>query len=151
MTRPLPSQDRGDTLIEVLVAIVIIGIAAAGIFGGLLTAVNLSAYHRSQSTAGVVVRGYGEAIIRFAGGTGYVPCAAAGSYGPGAVGYVAPSGYAASTVAVRYWTGSAWSSSCAADLGVQQLTLQATPTDTRATEKLTVVVRKPCGAGSSCS
>jgi prepilin-type N-terminal cleavage/methylation domain-containing protein len=151
MTRPSPSEDRGDTLIEVLIAIVIMGIAAAGIFGGLLTSVNLSSYHRSQSSAGVAVRDYGEAIVNYVGGTGYASCAAASAYGPATVGYVAPSGYTASIVTVQYWTGSAWSGSCGTDLGLQQLSLKVVPTNSRAAETLTVVVRKPCASGSSCS
>lgn len=151
MTRPSLSDDRGDTLIEVLIAIVIMGIAAAGIFGGLLTSVNLSSYHRSQSSAGVAVRNYGEAVVNYVGASGYSSCATVSAYAPATVGYAAPSGYTASTVTVQYWTGSVWSSSCATDLGLQQLTLKVVPTNSRAAETLTVVVRKPCAAGSSCS
>ena len=151
MTRLPFSDDRGDTLIEVVVGVLIMGIAMAAIFGGLLTAVNLSAYHRSQSTAGVAVRDYSEAILTYVTGGGYVGCASASTYGPSTVGYTAPTGATASTVTVQYWTGTAWSTTCSPDLGLQQLSLQVAPTNSRGTETLTVVIRKPCGAGSTCA
>ena len=47
-------------------------------------------------------------------------------------------------------TGSAWSASCGSDTGLQQLTLAVSSADTRAVERLVLVLRKPCGTGSTC-
>jgi hypothetical protein len=54
------------------------------------------------------------------------------------------------TGSMRYWSGSAWQSSCTTDLGLQQLTVQVASDDGRATERVDVVLRKPCGLETSC-
>jgi prepilin-type N-terminal cleavage/methylation domain-containing protein len=155
MRRPSLSEDKGDTLIEVLVSVVIMGIAAVAIFGGLLTSVSLSSYHRHQSSAGTSVRNFGESVVKYAAGTGYTACATTATYSPASVGYTAPSGLAASAVSVQYWIGSAWTSTgctSSTDTGVQKVSIQVTTSaDSRATELLTIIVRKPCASGSSCS
>ena len=58
--------------------------------------------------------------------TGYVACAASSAYSPSTVGFGAPAGYTASVASVRYWTGTAWTSTCSPDLGLQQVTLRVT-------------------------
>jgi prepilin-type N-terminal cleavage/methylation domain-containing protein len=44
-----PSRDAGETLIEVVIAIAIMGIAFVALMGGMLTAISLSALHRKQA------------------------------------------------------------------------------------------------------
>jgi hypothetical protein len=51
-----PANDRGETLLEVLIAVVIIGVAIVAIIGGLVTSVLMSDVHRKQATAGSAVR-----------------------------------------------------------------------------------------------
>jgi len=135
----MAGDDRGESLLELLVAVTIMGIAVTAIVGGIGVSVLMSDIHRKQATSGTVVRDYGEAIM--AGG--YVPCANPASY-PAAAGSI-PSGYSASVSSLKYWTGSAWSNSCGTDKGLQQLTVQVASTDGRASERLVVVVRKRCG------
>lgn len=145
------SDDRGETLIELLVALTILGIALVAVIGALAASITMSDVHRKQSTAGAEVRNYAEQVENYAAGTGYAACALPSAYAAATVGYAAPAGYSATPSAIRYWTGSAWSASCpATDTGLQQLTLAVSSTDTRAVEQLVLVLRKPCGAGSTC-
>ena len=143
-------EERGETLIELLVALAILGIALVAIIGAFGASITMSDVHRKQASAGAAVRNYGELVENFVAGTGYSSCASASAYAPAAVGYTAPSGYSASSLSIQYWTGSAWSASCGTDTGLQQLTLSVSSTDTRAVERLVVVLRKPCGIGSTC-
>jgi type II secretory pathway pseudopilin PulG len=145
-------SDRGETLLELLIALTIMSIAVVAVVGGLLSGVAVSDIHRKQSTAGAAVRDYAENVEKYVAGTGYTSCAAPAAYSPVAVGYSAavPPGYTASAVAVRYWSGTAWVASPCADVGLQELTIQVASSDTRATERLVVVLRKPCGLGTTC-
>lgn len=136
--------DRGETLVELLVAVVVMGIAVVVIVGGFATVITMSDQHRKQATAGAYVRDYAEAIENTVAGGGYVACAGTATYKSPA-GFSVPSGYAASVGSVRYWSGAAWQASCGTDTGLQQLTVQVASADGRASEQLTVVLRKPCG------
>ncbi|HEX8627173.1 MAG TPA: type II secretion system protein [Catenuloplanes sp.] len=154
-----PPDDRGETLLELIVAVMIMSVAMVAVLGGIATSILMSDIHRKQATAGVTVRNYAEAIGNTVAGGGYQSCAATGTYGTPA-GFTPPAGYAASVAQVRYWNGSAWQSSCSAatDTGLQQVTAQVTSDaaisvaqcadDHRCVrEQVVVVLRKPCGVG----
>jgi type II secretory pathway pseudopilin PulG len=143
------ADDRGETLLETLIATVLLGLAVVAVIGSLLAAVQLSDVHRKQANAGAVARDYAETVTRYVAAGGYVPCAAGTAYLPAKVGFPSPTGYTATTT-VRYWTGSAWTSTCSTDIGLQLATVQARSVDGRAAEELAVVLRKPCGQGSTC-
>lgn len=147
---PEADRDRGETLLELLISLAIMSIAVVAVVGGLVTSIAVSDIHRKQSTAGAAVRDYAENVEKHVAGTGYTACAAPSAYAPGAVGFTAPSGYTASAVTVRYWSGTAWAASPCTDVGLQELTVQVASSDNRATERLVLVLRKPCGLGSTC-
>ena len=138
------AADRGETLLEVLVAVAIMSIAMVAVAGGLVTGILVADIHRKQAGAGEAVRDYAEAIEGAVAAGGYVTCASTASYAS-PPGFAAPAGYTKSVVAgsMRYWNGS-WQTSCSADAGLQQLTLQVSSDDGRATERIVVVLRKPC-------
>lgn len=143
------TADRGETLIELLVSVTILGLAGVALISSLSTAVVVSDVQRKQTTAGATVRNYAEAIENAVVTNGYqascTPVYAAG--------FTPPAGISAPQVtAVSFWTGSAFPPVCDAgtDRGAQRLTLQASSVDGRATERLTIVVRNPCGPGTSC-
>lgn len=147
--------DAGATLIEVLMALSILSIAGVAIMTGLQLTVKTSDIHRKQSTGGSSVRSYAEAIEKYLDtDANYVRCAAAGTYTPAAVGYTPPAGYTASQAAAEPLDGNGvviTAGSCPArDRGVQRLTLTVHSNDNRATERLTIVVRRSCGTGTSC-
>jgi type II secretory pathway pseudopilin PulG len=147
MRRPeRASRDRGDTLLELVVAVAILSVALVAVLGVFATGVMTSEVHRKQATAGAAVRDYAEAVQGFVTSGGYVGCAAVGAYGPTQVGFDVPDGYAASVVAgsIAYWNGVDWTTGCSPDLGAQRLTVRVSSDDGRATEDLVVVARKPC-------
>lgn len=144
-------RDSGESLLELLIALAIMSVAVVAVVGGLLTSILTSDLHRKQSTAGAAVRDYAETVEKYVAGTGYTACASPSAYAAGTVGYTGvPAGFAASAVAVRYWTGTAWTTGSCTDLGLQELTIQVASSDTRASERLVVVLRKPCGVSSTC-
>ncbi|MGO4256736.1 type II secretion system protein [Marmoricola sp. RAF53] len=141
--------DRGETLVEVLVAVVILGIAGAAVMAGLQLSVKASDIHRKETTGGAYVRSLAEAIEQYVGKTGttnYKPCAAANAYLVGSVTSTLdlPSGYTATQDAAKSVNTAGAASTCNSDTGVQQVTLRIASSDSRATEKLVVILRKPC-------
>lgn len=136
--------DRGESLIELVVAIGIMGVAVVAIASGITASIMMSDFHRKQSTAGSYVRSFGEAIQNTAANGGYVDCAGTTAYATPA-GFSLPSNnqYAASVTDVQYATANGgWSGTCSTDLGAQRLSLVVQSKDGRASETLTVVVRK---------
>jgi type II secretory pathway pseudopilin PulG len=147
---PLRRSDSGETLIEVLVAVTILGIAAVAILGGLVTSIQSSSMHRNQATGGAYVRSFAEAIQTSVDNAGLKPCAtAASAYSAVSVPDL-PAGYTPSVSAVQSWNGSTWGS-CTPD-GVQRLDLKVTTTGDsvhQAAETLTVILRKPCSGSAT--
>jgi hypothetical protein len=137
-------SDSGETLIELVVAMAIMSTAVVAVLGCLVTGIMVSDIHRKQSTADVTLHNYAEAITRTVDSGGYPTGCVALS-----VSFTPPGGYSATITKVGYWTGSAWSTGCTTDSGLRQLTLQVASNDSRAVEKLVIVVRKPCGLADS--
>jgi prepilin-type N-terminal cleavage/methylation domain-containing protein len=130
-------NDRGDTLLEVMVAVAILGIAAVVIVAGMTLSAKVSDYHRKEANAASVLRNYAESIT-------YTSCTPGSSVSPYALGQKA--GFNPPVVTVKYWTGTSFSTTtCPAsgDPGVQQVQLAVATPDGRASEALTVIVRQP--------
>lgn len=150
--RGKPRNDRGETLVEVLVTVIILGIAGVAVLAGLMIAIKGSDIGRKQANGGSYVRSLAEAIQNSVTATnGYKTCAAANVYLTNSVKTQAglPGTYTATQGAAKSWNGSTWGS-CGADNGSQQLTVTVTSPGTgvqKATETLTFILRKPC-AGS---
>jgi type II secretory pathway pseudopilin PulG len=149
-------DDRGETLVELLMTIVIMGIAVVSIVGGLVTAIQMSDVHRKQATGGAYAQDYAESVDRYVAAGHYAACAGQ----PGQPDYTAafasvalPVGYQAPVASYRYWdptwapgsSVSPWLTTCsvATDQGLQQVTVQVQSNDGRATERAVVVVRRP--------
>ena len=147
--RPGP-DDKGETLIELMIAVAIMGIVVVAIVGGIATSIMMSDIHRKQATAGAYVRNYAETVVAYvAAGTPASNANFAGSspnYSPSTVGFTAPAGgFVASVTSVWCWDDASnkFISSCAAASSVQQVTLNIASSDSRASETLLVIVRKP--------
>lgn len=142
------SRDRGETLIEVVLAIAILGITIVAIMGGMVTTVLGSDIHRKQSVATTVLTGSAEVLKMPA--TTFEPCANETS-----AGYLAavnavnrPAGWPAPVItALSYWDGTAFQSTCYDKaafgrlLRLQQITLTVSSPDGRSVETLAVVKR----------
>lgn len=150
--RSAARSDDGATLVETLVALVILGIAGVAILAGLQLSVMASDIHSKQTSDGAYVRGYAEAIERYLDASGnYAKCAGANVYSPATVGYTIPAGHSAQQAAAVPLAGNGTALSCpGGDQGIQRLRLAVSSDDGRATETLTIVVRRSCGTGTSC-
>ena len=140
-------RDRGDTLIELLVAVVIMTVAVVAIAGAFATGIRMSELHRKQSLAGSYVRSFAEAVQTAvaASPTGYTPCADGTSY-TAAYDLTEP-GFRRRVVTVAYWNGTnQFVATCtpASDTGVQRVTLSVYTADLRVDERVDVIIRKPC-------
>jgi len=154
------SDDEGETLLELMIAVAIMGIAVVAIVGGIATSILMSDIHRKQATAGAYVRNYAEAVVAYVAAD--TPASKA-NFGPGSPDYspstvlknlnpnaalawamfTAPNvGFDQPTTSVKCWDGTAFTS-CSTVSAVQQITLSVASSDKRASESLVVVVRQP--------
>jgi Tfp pilus assembly protein PilV len=145
--------DRGDTLIELVVAVTIMSVAVVAIVGGIGTSILMSGIHRQQATAGTVLRNYAEQIEKRVAAT---PTAYTASCSPTyASDFVPPTGFTATITRARFWNGSTFPATpcnSATDVGVQQVSLRVQNTDGRVALTLDLVLRNPCRAADpSCS
>lgn len=141
------SRDRGETLVELLVAIAILGVAGVAVMAGLLLSVKASDIHRRETTGSAYVRNYAEAVQNYvatSGASNYKPCAGANWYSPAKVGFTVPTGFTANQSAALSVSPTGVTSSCASDTGVQMVTLSVASSDNLVSERLSVVIRKPC-------
>lgn len=142
-------SDRGETLIELVIAVAILGLAAVAILGAMMMSVRTSAMHRNDATGGAYVRSFAEAIQTDVDANGYRSCANAASHYAGVPVPELPAGYTLAVTAVQSWNGSGWGA-CTAD-GVQRLDLKVTTTGDdqhKAVETLIVVLRQPCNGAA---
>jgi prepilin-type N-terminal cleavage/methylation domain-containing protein len=126
--------ERGETLLEVIMAVAIMGIVIVAFAGALLTVTLMSDVHRKQATAGTYLRDYAEAIETWVAEGNYPGCANPSAYESVAVPSFPAAGFAKKVVG----------SDCRYSPELQQLTLEVSSTDHRASEQLVIFVRKPC-------
>jgi prepilin-type N-terminal cleavage/methylation domain-containing protein len=148
-------REGGFTITEVLVALVILGVAVVSIVGAMGTSIVLSDRHRQSVTADALVRTYAERLNK----VNYVACAPAtqSQYqaGPTGMNLPIPTGFTVSLVSIQYWNGdgnattpptfTSTRATCQAngDKGLQQITIQAKSNNNRGSQQLTVLKRQP--------
>jgi len=141
------ADDRGETLIELVFAIMILGVLVVAVGSGIAVSAKVSGLHRQQSTAGAFLHNYAESKQ-----SAYLSCPGVTTYGGLVSNYLSglatPAGFSAPTVTVRFWQANPGTfvsaGACpATDPGLQQVTFKLTSTDGLVTESLAVVVRKP--------
>ena len=138
-------REDGDTLVEVLIAMVIIALTVSALLGAMITAISTSGEHRSLSVEDTILRSYAETAkyqIQFQSSPAplFKECAQPSDY---PVSMTTPSGYSVSISGIQYWNGSTFDSSCGSSdmTGVQLLTV--TSTGPGASQTLNLVVRNP--------
>jgi prepilin-type N-terminal cleavage/methylation domain-containing protein len=146
-TRRVRRDARGDTLIEVLLAVLIIGIASTAVLLTFSEGVAVSGTHRRLSTTDVDARTYAERLASAidSGSLAYVACAGTNVYAS-PPGFTPLAGDSVTVTTVSYWNGTAFSSSCtpSTDLGIQRLAVTVANTNGAATRPIQVIVRKRC-------
>lgn len=109
-------HDAGVSLIEVLIAVAIMGIAMVAIVAALGTQIAGTRVHRDQSNAAVVLAAAAESVKAAA----YTPCATATTYASAAQSVTVPSDWiekswpaaSAVTLTVAHWGGSSFGATC---------------------------------------
>lgn len=121
MTVKHDHSERGDTLVEVLIAMVLFVTAAVGVFVGLTTMVSSSTQLQVSSAFSTAIRNASQAVTAELDDVGqslYAPCATAADYQPGGPDAVSftdadlPVGYTAEITAVQYWNGASFGATC---------------------------------------
>lgn len=142
--------DTGETLVEVLVAVAILGLAGVAVLAGMGLAAKASNIHRKETTGSAQVSAYAEDIQRYVTNNPSAwDCANAGTaYSPATVGFGTPTGFNDPTYSAtplsQNAAGQVVTGSCSPDSGLQLLTLSLASTDGGATEHATFVLRRPC-------
>lgn len=131
--------DAGETLIESLVTIAILGVAVVALLGAILIGIKTSVVHRKNAQAQAELRSWAEQISS----TSYLDCATESHFARPAL----PAGFTPSISDVQHWNGSAFdNAACGPDRGLQKITLRISVADGISpgfTEDLNVVVRRP--------
>jgi len=128
------TSERGDTLIEVLIAVVIISLAAVALLGTLTTSIASSVEHRSLSVDDTLLRSFAETVKQSIeldpSGAKFSPCASSYSIpipsnevplpagytvsgfqaGPPALLQLSSNGLSNGQFGIQYWNGSAFQS-----------------------------------------
>jgi type II secretory pathway pseudopilin PulG len=131
-------DEAGVTLVEVLVTVIVLGVALLIFVGGIGTSVFASDQHRKEATTETVLRTYAEAVKAAAyDGT-------CGTSLSSATGGTAPTGFVKATPVVKAWNGTVFVACPTADTkGLQLVTLGVSSVDNRVAERIDVVKRQP--------
>jgi prepilin-type N-terminal cleavage/methylation domain-containing protein len=132
--RGAAASERGETLLELLVAVVIMGIGLVAVVGGLVVSIHASDIHRKQATAGTAARDAVESIENWVAAGHFPICGDTAGYAAVAVPSF-PAGYTKTVTA-----------SCAGlDAGLQKVKITVSSADVQASESVAFVVRKAYG------
>jgi type II secretory pathway pseudopilin PulG len=132
--------DRGETLLELIIAILILGTCVVAIGAGITTSVKMSAIHRDQATAGAFLHNYAEGLQSL-----YPACSS--SIATDYTGSLAaPTGFTPPSATIKFWDPTAAkfvSGACPSpDPGLRQVSLTLASSDGFVSESLVFVVRK---------
>ena len=140
--------ELGETLVELLITVAILGISFVALLAGLATAIGSTATHRGQANADVVILSAADAVKSQT----YAACTSTStpSYNP-TTGVAVPAGWSplssyVTVTGVQGWNGTSWSpcSSLSADNKLQLVTVRVvTPGNPSTTETVDVVKRNP--------
>lgn len=100
----LVADERGETLLEIMITIVVMGVGMVAVVGALYTLIVGSDTHHGLAQGEVIVRDYGEAIKTKAIGTStFTACPGNPSTEVTPTGFTLPTGWSASIVSVEWW------------------------------------------------
>lgn len=145
LARVRAADDRGETLLELIIAIMILGVLVVAVGSGIAVSVKVSGLHRMQSTAGAFLHNYAETLQ---GAGTYTKCTASSTPNYASALAAPPDGsFNDPSATVVYWDsatgkfGASTGCPAAGDPGLQQVTLQLASKDGLVTESLVVVIR----------
>jgi type II secretory pathway pseudopilin PulG len=151
-TLALARGQAGESLLEIIITIMIMGLAIPAVVGAVMAAVGSSSQDRRQVQAQQLLTSWSETIAKAnTDGTygAYGACPPASNYATGVFAPAGvPSGFSVSVVSIDYWDSTTSSfGGCPADKGVRRLRLRvdvnASLYPSFAMDRY-VIVRKPC-------
>jgi type II secretory pathway pseudopilin PulG len=145
-------SEAGDTLIEVLLAIVVLGLTSVALLTAFGTIISSSAEYRGLATMDTVLRSASQQAISQVGqqsGALFASCESAGPSGPGQVNFSLPAGYTAVVSSVQYWNASATPPAFDAPSTWDSASTSFSPCIANAPELLTITVSASSGGQSS--
>ncbi len=121
MKRRRADDSGGFSLIELILAITIMGMSIGAVFGGLGLFFKVENVQSANARIDTEIRNYAESLLQLP----YKNCAVAADYVPAKP----PTGLTA-TLAVKYWDGklgpAGFGATCTTDAGLQQITIVMT-------------------------
>ena len=134
------TDDRGETLLELVIAILIAGVCVIAVGSGIALSIKISTIHRQQAIAGQYLHDDAELLRSVT----YQPCSSAPNYATGLPAPTTDGPWTLSQSAIKYWDGTTFGSACpAVDLGLAQVTLRLRTANGLVDETLDVIVRVP--------
>jgi Tfp pilus assembly protein PilV len=147
MTGPRGSVQAGETLVELLISIMIIGISVTAILGGVRIAVAASTLDQRQIHAQALLRSWGEYAVGQTTDANYTTSCATSLTYPATL-QALPAGFTAAQTKLEFWNGTSFAGgACSTDPGVRriELTMSVAPALYPGfTSTYDVVVRRPC-------
>ncbi len=140
-TKDTRSSDTGDTLVEVLIAIVILGITAIALLTAFGTSIKSSAEHRQLANEDASLRAATDEVIsqiQDSADNAFTSCPT--SYSP-VFNLTGSFHLATGSPTVQYWNGSGWSTTCSVPTNPQQWTV--TLTSASYTSSISTVIYDP--------
>jgi type II secretory pathway pseudopilin PulG len=141
--------EAGESLLEIIITIMIIGLAIPAVVGAVLAAIGSSSQDRRQVQAQQLLTSWSETIAKHNDDGSYTACPATSYYATGTFAPAAvPAGFAVSVASIDYWdTATSTFAGCAADKGIRRLRLRVNVDaglyPSFAMDRY-VIVRKPC-------
>lgn len=142
------TDDGGESLIELLVSIALLGIASIAILASITMGLKAAALSSGMSSNQNILRNWAEVLEA----TPYVDCATTKTY-VAPVGMAVPPNVTLTMLEMQYWNSEKndFVAECGTDEGLQRVTLAATAAsgtpDKPTVDELRVVIRKPCRSG----
>src|SRR5450755_4112047 len=143
-------SEAGDTLVELLIAMVVLAIASVAILVAFATSISASSEHRALASFDTALRSaYQDATsqIQYAANAHYVSCATASTYQNQVSFNNLPAGYTAQITSVTYWNAPSsfsFGSSCASGSTSPQLVaISVAPPSGGASSTINAVVSDP--------
>lgn len=147
--------EAGDTLVEVLIAMAILGITVTALLSALLTTITSASEHRSVASIDTVARSYAEQLkydveLQSSGSNWFIQCAPVTNTTYNGHTFSPPpnqpAGYTVVIQGIQYWNGStnSFDASCGPNdmTGFQLVTLSVTAPN-EISDTLSVGVRQP--------
>jgi hypothetical protein len=134
-------SERGESLAELLLAVLVLGTVTIAVLAALGASIIASDTHRKEASANVLLVSALESVK----GQPYVLCDTAGTGSYSTAGLPLPAGWSGSVTvtAVEGWDGTTWVACPTADSGLERVTVQVTSSDGRGTASAHVVKRGP--------